>query len=360
MKPLRFKSVRIGTIWGSEEWILSAMEGRETVCISQAEDSEVEDDCGSTLSSLVAKYGEALLGKRVCGKFGTRFPLLVKYINSRQQLSVQVHPNDDMADRKGLPNGKTEMWYVLEAEKDTELLIGFSKRFSKKEFAQVVSNSIQEKDVLKGEKTLEDVLNRFSPQRGDWYFIPAGTVHSIGAGCRILEIQQPSDTTYRLYDFNRVDIEGKRRHLDLEDALDAIDFEETQENYVEVQRNVFDKPHGNMAGEQSGGVKIIPLARCAHFVSNFINFDSSCNSLHSNNLDALHVDNTCWDTFTLIVCTGGSGTLFYKEFGSGCIRQSQTLVDGDLFLIPAELGAVDILSTGGLQLVETHLELPKP
>ena len=349
MKPLKFKPVRIGTIWGSEEWILSAMEGRETVCISQSEASDLEDDCGSSLSSLVVKYGERLLGKRVSGKFGARFPLLVKYINSRQQLSVQVHPNDEMADRKGLPNGKTEMWYVLEAEKDTELLIGFSRKFSKKEFAQIVSNSIQEKDVLKGEKTLEDVLNRFSPQRGDWYFIPAGTVHSIGAGCRILEIQQPSDTTYRLYDFNRVDIEGKRRHLDLEDALDAIDFQETQEDYVEVQRNVL---HGNLADGQTGRVKIIPLARCDHFVSTFINFESPC--------DAIHVDNTSWESFTLIVCTGGSGTLFYKEFGSGCIRQSQTLVDGDLFLIPAELGAVDILSTGGLQLVETHLELPNP
>lgn len=329
IEPLKFRPVRIGTIWGSEEWILSAMEGRETVCLTG-------EDKGLELSALVAKYGERLVGKRVWKKFGGRFPLLVKYINSRQQLSVQVHPGDVMADKKGLPNGKTEMWYVLEAEKDSELLLGFSKRFTKKEFAQIVSNSVQEKDVLKGEKTLEDVLNRFTPKPGDWYFIPAGTVHSIGAGTRILEIQQPSDITYRLYDFNRVDIEGKRRHLDLEDALDAIDFDESQEDYVEVQRNVFDNP-----------VQETPLAKCPHFSSSFITPDS-----------IFHLDNSCWESFTVIVCTAGSGTIFYKEFGSGCIRQSQTLNHGDMYLVPAELGAVEIRSTGGLQLVETHLELP--
>ncbi len=331
MEPLKFKPVRIGTIWGSEEWILSAMEGRQTVCLCGG-------DKGLELSALVAKYEERLVGKRVWKKFGKRFPLLVKYINSRQQLSVQVHPGEEMADRKGLPNGKTEMWYVLQAEEDSELLLGFSKKFSKKEFAQIVSNSIQEKDVLKGEKTLEDVLNRFCPKRGDWYFIPAGTVHSIGAGTRILEIQQPSDTTYRLYDFNRVDIEGKRRHLDLEDALDAIDFDEKHEEFVEIQRNVLDSRE-----------VVVPLADCSHFTSSFINPGSSF----------FHLDNSEWESFTVIVCTAGSGTLFYKEFGSGCISQSQNLEDGDMFLIPAELGAVDIRSTGGLQLVEAHLELPR-
>lgn len=334
IKPLKFKPVRIGTIWGGEDWILSAMEGRETVCLTG-------DDTGVDLSALVAKYGERLVGKRVWKKFGSRFPLLVKYINSRQQLSVQVHPGDEMADRKGLPNGKTEMWYVLEAEEDSELLLGFSN----KEFAQIVSNSIQEKDVLKGEKTLEDVLNRFCPKPGDWYFIPAGTVHSIGAGCRILEIQQPSDVTYRLYDFNRVDIEGKRRHLDLEDALDAIDFDEKQEDLVEIQRNVFD----SSAGE-------VQLARCPHFTSSFINFDSFCRP-ECGVENFYHLDNTRWGTFTVIVCTAGSGTLYYKEFGSGCIRNSVPLKDGDMYLIPAELGAVDIRSTSGLQIVEAHIEI---
>ena len=340
MKPLKFKPVHIGTIWGSEDWILSAMEGRECVCTS-------DDECcrGKNLSELVSEYGERLLGEKVTKRYGNRFPLLVKYINSNQQLSVQVHPGDEMADRKGLPNGKTEMWYVLQAEEESELLLGFSKKFSKKEFAQIVSNSIQEKDVLKGEKTLEDVLNRFCPKHGDWYFIPAGTVHSIGAGCRILEIQQPSDTTYRLYDFNRVDIEGKRRHLDLEDALDAIDFDEKQEEFVEVQRNVFDSSAGD-----------VQLARCPHFTSSFINFDSFCRPKCGVE-NFYHLDNTRWGTFTVIVCTGGEGTLFYREFPSGCIRNSIPLNNGDLYLIPAEVGAVDIRSAGGLQLVEAHIEL---
>lgn len=347
MRPLKFEPVPIGTIWGGEDWILSAMEGRQTICLpggnAMPEDNADE---GLSLSELVCKYRERLVGQKVWNKYGSRFPLLVKYINSRQQLSVQVHPGDKMADRKGLPNGKTEMWYVLEAKKDSELLIGFSKRFCKQDFAKIVSNSIQEKDVKKGEKTLEDVLNRFTPKRGDWYFIPAGTVHSIGAGTRILEIQQPSDITYRLYDFNRVDVEGHRRHLDVEDALDAIDFEETQEEYVEVQRNVFDTP--------ASGVNVVPLARCPHFVCNFISFASES----KNGIEQFyHLDNSRYESFSVIVCTGGSGTLFYKSLPGSCIRDCISVSDGDLYLIPAELGAVEIRSLDELQIVETHLEV---
>ena len=347
MRPLKFEPVPIGTIWGGEDWILSAMEGRQTVCLPGGNAMpEANADAGLSLSELVGKYRERLVGQKVWKKYGSRFPLLVKYINSRQQLSVQVHPGDKMADRKGLPNGKTEMWYVLEAKKDSELLVGFSKRFSKQDFAKIVSNSIQEKDVKKGEKTLEDVLNRFTPKRGDWYFIPAGTVHSIGAGTRILEIQQPSDTTYRLYDFNRVDVEGHRRHLDVEDALDSIDFDETQEEYVEVQRNVFDSP--------ASGVSVIPLARCPHFVCNFISFASKTENMIE---PIYHVDNSRFESFTVIVCTGGRGTLFFNEFGTGNIKNSVPLEDGDLYLVPAELGAVEIRSLDGLQIVETHLEI---
>ena len=329
MRPLKFKPVTIGTIWGSEDWILSAMEGRQTVCLTEGE------DCGRTLGELVKRHKSKLTGKKVWKKFGERFPMLVKYINSNQQLSVQVHPGDEMAREKGLPNGKTEMWYVLKAEKDSELLLGFSRRFSKKEFKAIVRNSIKETDVTKGEKTLEDVLNRFSPKKGDWYFIPAGTVHSIGAGTRILEIQQPSDTTYRLYDFNRVDIEGKRRHLDVEDAMRAIDFDERQEDYVERQRNVF-----------NGKDSVVNLASCQHFTSSFLNFKGFC-----------HIDNSRWGTFTVIVCTGGSGTLFFTQMKGTCIKDSVPVKEGDLFLLPAELGAVELRSKGGIQIVEAHIEL---
>lgn len=323
MRPLKFKPVTIGTIWGSEDWILSAMEGRETVCN------------GQTLSELVGKYKERLVGKKVWKKFGNRFPMLVKYINSNQQLSVQVHPDDDMAKEKGLPNGKTEMWYVLKAEKDSELLLGFSKRFTEKEFKAIVHNSIKETDVKKGEKTLEDVLNRFTPKRGDWYFIPGGTVHSIGAGTRILEIQQPSDTTYRLYDFNRVDIEGKRRHLDVKDAMRAIDFEERQEDFVEKQRNVFDSKSS-----------VVNLASCKHFTSSFINFKG-----------LFHLDNTKWGSFTVLVCTEGKGKLLFTQMDGTCIKDSVGFSEGDLYLLPAELGEVELYSENGLQLVEAHIEL---
>ena len=342
MRPLKFRPVTIGTIWGSEDWILSAMEGRQTVCISEG------PDCGKTLSELVDIYKEELVGGKVWKAFGNRFPMLVKYINSNQQLSVQVHPDDGMAREKGLPNGKTEMWYVLKAEEDSELLLGFSKRFSENEFKAIVHNSIKETDVSKGEKTLEDVLNRFSPKKGDWYFIPAGTVHSIGAGTRILEIQQPSDTTYRLYDFNRVDIEGKRRHLDVEDAMRAIDFDEKHEAFVEKQRNVFD------CKTDVSGPSTVSLARCPHFVSNFIRFSD----VQDSGVEKFCLlDNSMWETFTAVVCTAGSGTLFFSSLPGGCIKDSMKVSEGDLLLLPAALGAVELRSAGGLQIVEAHLEL---
>lgn len=343
MRPLKFKPVAIGTIWGSEDWILSAMEGRQTVCLSEGE------DCGLTLSELVAKYKDRLVGERVWKRFGERFPMLVKYINSSRQLSVQVHPGDQMAKEKGLPNGKTEMWYVLNAEEDSELLLGFSKKFSREDFAAIVRNSIKETDVRKGEKTLEDVLNRFTPKRGDWYFIPAGTVHSIGAGTRILEIQQPSDTTYRLYDFNRVDIEGNRRHLDVEDAMQAIDFDESQEDYVERQRNVFDDA-GSLKSEDE--TLVVPLASCDHFTSSFIGFGKSRGEVEK----FFRIDNSRFGSFTVLVCTGGRGVLYFSQIPQTCVKDKVTVSDGDLYLIPAELGAVEIRSLGGLQMVEAHIE----
>lgn len=378
MRPLKFKPVYIGTIWGSEDWILSAMEGRQTVCVEglEAEASVVPENFGEgaglSLSALVEKYGARLVGDNVWNMYGNRFPLLIKYINSNQQLSVQVHPGEEMAKKKGLPNGKTEMWYVLDAKPDSELLLGFSRRFTAPEFRTIVNNSIREKDIAKGERTLEDVLNRFSPKRGDWYFIPAGTVHSIGAGVRILEIQQPSDTTYRLYDFNRVDIEGKRRHLDLEDALKAIDFDERQEEYIECQRNVFADAvslkcrdanlpvKSSLAKEDDGVAKdgdicITPLARCPHFVSNFLNLGGR-NTSSNKTEELFRLDNSSFGTFTVLVCTGGEGTLFYRELPSGCVRNGVSIKNGDLYLIPAELGAVDIRPAGGLQIVEAHLE----
>ena len=151
MRPLKFKPVYIGTIWGSEDWILSAMEGRQTVCVEglEAEASVVPENFGEgaglSLSALVEKYGARLVGDNVWNMYGNRFPLLIKYINSNQQLSVQVHPGEEMAKEKGLPNGKTEMWYVLDAKPDSELLLGFSRRFTAPEFRTIVNNSIREK-----------------------------------------------------------------------------------------------------------------------------------------------------------------------------------------------------------------------
>ena len=337
MRPYRFTPVNIATVWGTEEWILSAMEGRQTVC-------------GCELSALVEKYGARLVGEKVWNRFGNRFPLLIKHINARQQLSVQVHPNDAMAKGKDLPNGKTEMWYVIQAAGDSELLVGFRKRFTAPEFNRIVANSISEEDVQKGEKTLENVLNRFRPQKGDWYYIPAGTVHSIGAGVKLLEIQQPSDTTYRLYDFNRLDKDGKKRRLDVKDALMAIDFEETLEKEVEVQRNVF-APLGSPA-TPTGNVRTEPMVSCEYFTTKFLDFTALGNSAHPVLYNHDYSDT---GSFSVIVCTGGNGKLFFCPVAGSCIKEMLPIKDGDLYLLPAELKCVQLQSVSDLQIVEIHI-----
>src|SRR5690606_26897754 len=156
-------------------------------------------------------------GKRIWDKFGKDFPLLIKFIDAAKPLSVQVHPNDEQAKRLHNSFGKSEMWYIMEAEKNAELIIGFQEGIKKEDYSKHLNSN-----------SLEEILNKVPVKRGDAIYIPAGRVHAIGAGIVLAEIQQTSDVTYRIYDYNRIDKDGKKRELNTDLALQAIDFNQIE------------------------------------------------------------------------------------------------------------------------------------
>lgn len=224
MYPLKFEPILKQTLWGGdkiisfkqlndtrkevgESWEISAVEGSESI-VAEGPDK------GMTLTEVLSKYREELLGEANYARFGVKFPLLVKFIDARQDLSIQVHPSDELAKKRHNSMGKTEMWYVIGADKGAKLRSGFSEQITPKEYKDRVYNN-----------TITEVLQEYDIQPGDVFFLPAGRVHSIGAGAFIAEIQQTSDVTYRIYDFDRKDSKGNARELHTDLAREAINFE---------------------------------------------------------------------------------------------------------------------------------------
>ena len=223
--PLKFKPLFKERIWGGdkiskllncsedipencgEAWMLSGVENDETE-VSEGPLSE------NSLNELVEIYMGELVGESVYEKFGEQFPILIKLIDANDYLSVQVHPDDNLAQKRGLNGGKTEMWYVMEAAEDAELIVGFEKKISREDF---------QKSLI--EKSFQPLLHREKVQKNDVFYIPAGRIHALGPGILLAEIQQTSDTTYRIYDWDRLDGNGKSRQLHIAEAMDAIDFD---------------------------------------------------------------------------------------------------------------------------------------
>lgn len=204
-----FKNIAEAGACVGESWEISGVNGQESV-VSEGEDK------GLLLSELVAKYKSQLVGNSNYNLYGDHFPLLIKFIDARNTLSVQVHPNESIARQRHDCSGKSEMWYIIDAEKDAQMYIGLREALGKEEY-----------NVMVSEKTLLDVIERHTPQPGNSYYIPAGRVHSIGAGILLLEVQQASDITYRIYDFDRKDKNGNMRELHTELAMEAIDLNKT-------------------------------------------------------------------------------------------------------------------------------------
>lgn len=300
-----FKSVVTDQKQIGESWEISGVPGSESIVASGP-------DKGLTLSQLLEKYGPKLLGGRNYQKYGNSFPLLIKFIDAADDLSVQVHPDDELARKRGSEFGKTEMWYVVDSAKDARLANGFNRKINPKEYEGLVKS---------GE--IMDVLN-FNPIKpGDAFFIPAGRVHAIGKGAFVAEIQETSDITYRLYDYKRRDKEGNERELHTEQAFEAINFNDTEGNAVNyVARR--DMP--------------VNLVTSPFFTTNLWRIDQEVMRNYSE-----------WDTFVAIICTKGSATLTSGE-------ESLEITAGTSVLIPAVSKAVTIKPHGMFEALETYIK----
>ena len=236
MKPYKFEPYLKTTLWGGyqiapfkgiftaqpnigESWEISGVPGHESVAIDRGLVDDI--DMGLTLTQLIDKYKGLLVGNKVYKHFGNKFPLLVKFIDSRQDLSVQVHPNDELAMERHGCAGKTEMWYVIKSDVGAKIYSGLRKIITPDDYERLVSADNEEN----GENPMASVIATHEAHDGDLYFLPAGRLHAIGAGNFLAEIQETSDITYRVYDFGRKDAHGKPRELHIQEARDAIDYQ---------------------------------------------------------------------------------------------------------------------------------------
>ncbi len=223
MEILKFEPILKQTIWGGDKIIpfkhlTDSMEQvGESWEISGVKDNEsvVKDGAfkGMKLNDLLAQEGAKLVGEDNYKRFGNEFPLLIKFIDARQQLSIQVHPTDELAQKSGFSRGKTEMWYVMKSEPDANLRSGLKQAITPEQYKEMVAND-----------TITDDLSEYQVKDGDVFFLPAGRIHSIGTGCFLAEIQETSDVTYRIYDFKRKDKDGNYRQLHTEQAAECIDY----------------------------------------------------------------------------------------------------------------------------------------
>lgn len=266
---------------------------------------------GRTLRSLLKEYKYDLVGNYVYKTFGKQFPLLIKFIDAKEVLSIQVHPDDDLA---GLQEsyGKTEMWYVMQADEEASIIIGFKENSSKEEYIQHLDN-----------KTLLSILNVDKVTKGDVYFVPPGRVHAIGAGLLIAEIQQTSDITYRIYDWDRRDIDGNYRELHTEKALKAIDF-----SAKKTYKTIYSKQE-NVASQ---------VVTCPYFTTNILPVKGK------KEVDLLNKD-----SFIIYMCVEGEVTFIYNN-------QQEIIRKGETILVPACIDKVEILSEGSSELLETYIK----
>jgi len=240
MKPYKFQPYLRTMIWGGyqiapfkgiftaqpnigESWEISSVPGHESVAVERGIIGDV--DLGLNLTQLIDKYKGLLVGDRVYKKFGNKFPLLVKFIDSRQDLSVQVHPDDKLAQERHGCLGKTEMWYVLKADVGSKIYSGLKRPITPEEYERLATEQPITNNQSPITNPFLDVIATHEAHQGDLYFLPAGRLHAIGAGNFLVEIQESSDITYRVYDFGRVDAQGKPRELHIEQAKEAIDYQ---------------------------------------------------------------------------------------------------------------------------------------
>ncbi|KAF2081220.1 type I phosphomannose isomerase catalytic subunit [Flavobacterium sharifuzzamanii] len=315
--PLQFEPILKERIWGGEKlktilnkpivskitgesWELSTVQGDVSVVANGVLK-------GKSLMDLIDETPDAILGTKVYERFGKQFPLLFKYLDAREDLSIQVHPNDKLAKERHNSFGKTEMWYVMQADADARIIVGFKEDSSKEEYLKHLHDN-----------TLVSILDDVKAKSGDVFFLETGTVHAIGAGLVVAEIQQTSDITYRLYDFDRVDAQGNKRELHVDLALDAINY-----NKVDTQKKYDSKTNTSNV-----------VVDCPYFTTNFIPLEDKVEVSKSG------------ETFTVYMCIEGSFEIEYDGF-------KHTYIKGDTVLVPAAINA--FVLSGKASILEIYI-----
>ena len=310
MQTVKIKE-QLGLDFGSlpncgEVWLLSGLWDEQ----SEVANGDFE---GDEINDLVETFMGDLVGESVFDKYGEQFPLLLKIIDANDWLSVQVHPDDELAEKRGIGNGKTEMWYVMHADKDAELVMGFNREMTRMDYVKVMKNN-----------TLREVLNYEKVEAGDVFFIPAGRVHALGPDIMVAEIQQTSDTTYRIYDWDRINEAGMSRELHIPQSVEAIDFAIPDQYKIEVQ-DVMNKT--------------VPIVDCQYFVTNLLQLQGEMEKDYSN-----------LDSFVILLCTEGNFSLVWEN-GAVFVKQ------GECVLIPNIVKKVSIRAERYCKLLEVYCQI---
>ena len=320
MKPLKFKALLKQTIWGGdkiipfkhlddhlenvgESWEISGVPGNETVVA----DGEY---AGKKLNELVIEQKDKLVGKANYERFGDEFPLLIKFIDARQDLSIQVHPTDEIAKRQGKERGKTEMWYIMDSDKDAKLYSGLKMQITPEQYKAMVEDD-----------TITDALAQYEVKEDDCFFLPAGRIHAIGTGCFLAEIQQTSDVTYRIYDFKRKDKDGNYRQLHTKEAAECINYtvEDDYRTHYEHKKN-----------------EGVTLVECPYFTTAVYDLD-----------EPMTLDYSELDSFVILIGLKGEGTITDNEGNTVAISA------GESILVPATTDTLKV--EGTIKMLETYV-----
>ena len=309
--PVKFSPILHHRIWGGDKLAKLLNKDSNSNLVGESwEVSNVEANVsvvdngplrGKTLRDMISECTSVFLGSKVYNRFGDDFPLLIKFLDASKDLSIQVHPDDELAKKRHHSMGKTEMWYVMQADPGTEITVGFKSNSNQQEYLQHLEN-----------KTLERILNREKVRKGDAFFIPAGRIHAIGAGAVIAEIQQTSDITYRIYDYDRTDHKGEKRALHTQWALDAIDYK-AKLQYKQTYQKV-----PNVSNE---------LVECDYFTTRVIPISRSSVARNYSGIDS----------FVIYICVSGVCTIQVDDF-------SEILNMGQTILLPACIDKVELMA----------------
>ena len=320
--PLKFKPIFKDKIWGGQKiktvlgkdfsplpncgevWVLSGVENNQTTITNGFLES-------NNLNEVLEIYMGDLVGDNIYQKFGNEFPILVKFIDANDWLSIQVHPDDDLAWKRHQSLGKSEMWYIFDAEENAELISGFSEKIDKDQYQKHLEN-----------KTLKSVMNFEKVHNGDVYYMPAGRVHALGPGVLLAEIQQTSDVTYRIYDWDRIDEAGIMRELHIDEAMDAIDFQ------------VYDNYKTDYIPKLNASVNLV---ESPYFTTQLIHLENPIKKDYSE-----------LDSFVIYVCVEGEITLKYDDI-------AYDLNKGEAMLLPATINQVELFPKQKSKLLEVYM-----